>query len=169
MRYLTNYNGPLDGDVIERAENLFDRFLGRTLALTTHKDSGRYDKSRNCFMLTNTPFVELVSINGRVKSWFYSEIIGATGLIYIPKEDVVIHRKDDKVAVSLPPSLYGPAYDEVEIEYKAGLTDIPQDINDAILEIAKLLDKGDINEWNCMLPETVIDVINKYQRKEEFR
>jgi hypothetical protein len=152
-------------EYLTKAEAIVERFLRKPLGVRTYKDFGPYDKTTNFYPLTHKPLVEVLAIKARAKNWFYSDIMGESALVEIPLKDAVIHRKDDRAAITLPPSIYGTPYDEIEVEYTAGLSELPADLQQAINEVADDLKSGKIDDWNCILPIDVIDVIDKYREE----
>lgn len=152
-------------DYLAKAESIVERYLREPLGIRTYTDSGPYNKNTNFFQLTHKPLVQIRSIKARAKNWFYSDIIGEASFVNIPVQDVVTHRKDERSAITLPTSIYGTPYDEIEVEYTAGLTELPEDLQHAVKEVARLLESGQIDDWNCILPIDIIDTIDKYRKE----
>jgi hypothetical protein len=151
--------------LIERAEALFERFIGDRIQLDTYTVTLDYgDKGA---VIRNSNVVDVLSVRAKASTWVFEDFFGNTEWVDIDMTQIVTHWKDGKLHINLPPTLFGTSYKEVEVTYVAGYEEIPEDIIAALREIEDLLRKGTITEWNCILPVSILDVINKY-RKEVF-
>jgi hypothetical protein len=151
--------------LIERAEALFERFIGDRIQLNTYTVTLDYgDKGAE---IRNDKVVDILSVRAKASTWIFEDFFGNTDMVDIDMTQVVTHWIDGSLHINLPPTLFGTPYKEVEVTYVAGYEKIPEDILTALREIEDLLRKGTITEWNCILPVSVLDVINKY-RKEVF-
>ena len=150
-----------------RAGAIFERLIGRKLTITTYIERLE-NRPLSGLQINHTPLQQIITIRARTSNWGmdfdYGKVFGKTGWIGIDPEDVVVHTKDDKVAISLPPSIFGTPYDEAEITYKAGLLEMPQDVREAVIKMSQLLENHELDEWNCILPSDVIDVVSKYKK-----
>jgi hypothetical protein len=119
------------------------------------------------FPLKNIPVVKIISVYGKTSQsgiFEYGKFFGSTDWIELDTNDIVVHTKDDLISLSLPPSLFGTPYEEAKIKYVAGIAETPHDVEEVILEIARLLNAGEIDEWRCFLPVEILDVIEKYRK-----
>jgi hypothetical protein len=151
--------------LIERAEALFERFIGDRIQLDTYTDSLPYGDIGT--IIRNDKVVDILKVRAKASNWVFEDFFGNTEWVDIDMSQVVTHWKDGRLHINLPPTLFGTPYKEVEVTYVAGYEEIPEDILTALREIESLLRNGTITEWNCTLPVSVLDVINKY-RKEVF-
>jgi hypothetical protein len=149
--------------LFERAQALFERYVGYQINLNTYTKTLKYDLDGA--LIRNDKVVEILSIRAKTSNWLYQNYFGSTEWFDISLEDVVIHERDGYLYVNLPPTLFDTTYSEVEITYIAGHERVPSDMVDAIQHIERLLIEGTITEWNCILPINVIDVINKYRKE----
>lgn len=147
------------------AAQIFTRYVGYDVFRRTVTESVRYERKMG-FRLRNTPCIRLIDIKGMAEEWLYEESFGNTDFIAISLGDVTVHQKDDIVALTVPPTMFGTAYSVLEVTYETGFDPLPKDIEQALHEIDSLLENGQITEWNCMLPISVLDVIDKYRKKE---
>ncbi|HDR8003424.1 TPA: hypothetical protein QCY70_004939 [Bacillus cereus] len=152
-------------DYLERAEALFNRYVGRKVKAERYSEQLRYDGAMGA-KLSQTPVVRIVSVKAKTSNWDYNDFFGDTKYIDIDLDQVSLEAKGEATHITLPPTMFGTDYSDVEVEYIAGLEEIPQDVTAAIKEIASLLRTGQITEWNCILPVSIIDVIDKYRKEE---
>lgn len=151
--------------LLERAEALFERFVGNRIQLETYTVTLDYgDKGA---VIRNDKVVDVLNVRAKASTWLFEDFFGNTDMIDIDMTQIVTHWLDGNLHINLPPTLFGTPYKEVEVTYVAGYEKIPEDIITALHEIEDLLRAGTITEWNCILPVSVLDVINKY-RKEVF-
>lgn len=148
---------------LERAEALFERHIGYKINLDTYTKTLKYDLDGA--VIRNDTVVEILSIRAKAANWLYENYFGSTEWFDINLVDVVIHERDGYLYINLPPTLFGTEYAEIEITYVSGHERIPAEMVDAIQQIERLLIEGTITEWNCILPVSVIDVINKYRKE----
>lgn len=150
-------------NLLDRAQSLFERYIGYKFELSTYTAVVVY--SERGAILNSTNVSSIISVRARASEWGYVQYFGNTNWIDISMEHVVIHDKDGRPHLVLPPTMFGTDYSEIEVTYVAGYERIPDDIIFAIREIEQLLGDGTITEWNCILPVTVLDVINKYRKE----
>jgi hypothetical protein len=149
---------------MERAEALFERLVGYQLNLKTYSKIFPYSNDHGV-VIRNDKVVEILDVKAKATEWVYENFFGGTGWSQIDLSHIVISEKDGVVYVTLPPTLFGTSYSDVEITYTAGHERIPDDIIYAITEINRLLEDGTISEWNCTLPVPVLEVIEKYKKE----
>jgi hypothetical protein len=149
--------------LLERAELLFERYVGYKIQLNTYTEVLHYgDKGA---VIRDDKVIEILSIRAKAAAWVFENFFGGTEWEDIDLAQTVIHEKDGYLYINLPPTLFGTAYSEVEVTYISGHQSVPDDMLDAIQEIESLLKQGVITEWNCILPVSVLDVINKYRKE----
>jgi hypothetical protein len=148
---------------LERAKAIFERYIGYKVNVNTYTKTMKYDLDGA--LIRNDKVVEILSIRAKSANWVYQGYFGSTEWYDINLQDVVIHERNGYLYVNLPPTLFGTDYSEIEITYIAGHEQIPADMVDAVQEIERLLIEGTITEWNCILPVTVLDVIEKYRKE----
>lgn len=149
--------------LLERAEAIFERSIGYKIKLDTYTKTLNY--GLDGAVIRNDKVIEILSIRAKASSWVFESFFGQTEWTDIDLAHVVTHMKDGFLYVNLPPTLFGTPYSEVEITYVAGYESVPEDMVDAIREIESLLVSGQITEWNCILPVSVLDVVNKYRKE----
>ena len=151
------------------AETLFERELGYALAATEYTETVRYDPQRGA-RLTRTPVLTLVSVQGTSGTWgIHRDLtlaLGAGAHRDIPVSDVHLHQRGDVAYVVLPVFLWGATYDEVTIQYVAGVSVVPDDVLHVIGELASSLERGETDEWGGNMPASVRDIADRYRRKE---
>jgi hypothetical protein len=167
MRYLENPS--FDPEMIERAEAIFERLLGYPLLETEHTETLKYMPGG--VSIKNVPVHSLVRIRARTSDgghyfFDYGRHFGSTDWIEIDPTHVLLFKTSQFASVTLPPSIFGTPYEEVEIIYRAGLKEAPVQVQHAIVQIAKMLVNGEIDEWHCFLPDEVLDVIESYRKEE---
>jgi hypothetical protein len=149
---------------MERAEAIFERYVGYHLNLKTYINIFPYS-DENGAVIRNDKVVDILTIRAKANQWMFEKYFGETQWTDIDLNHVVTHEKDGFTYVSIPPTVFGTSYSDVEITYLAGHERIPDDIIDAILEIDRLLEDGTISEWNCTLPVPVLETIEKYKKE----
>jgi hypothetical protein len=94
--------------------------------------------------------------------------LGSTNWVDIDREHVALHtsKVTGKSAIVLPPTIFGTSFDECIVVYRAGLVELPEDITDAVLTIATMLQNNEIDEWRCMLPTHVHEVLHRYRKED---
>lgn len=154
----------IDQEAIERAERIFTRYVGRPLKATIYQERVHFSPGMG-FPLAHTPVIRVIKVKARARNWEYGHILGHFGWVEIDPQQAMVSQKPGAAVITLPPTLFGDVYDEAVIEYEAGLEEIPQDALDAIHEIARLIMKGDMDEWNNTIPAHLVDVIEKYRKE----
>lgn len=150
-------------EVYESAVTIFERSLGYSLVTGTYTQ--RENRAHLGIKLKHSPFVRLTSVRATTSNWVFGHAFGNMDWVDIDPSHVGIHTRGTQAVLALPPTLFGTEYEDAEVTYEAGLQDVPQDVQDAVREIATLLEKGEISEWNCILPVHVIDVIQQYRKE----
>lgn len=149
---------------LERAEAIFERFVGYQIKLNTYTKTFRYDEQYGV-LIRNDLINEIVQIRAKASVWEFESVFGDTEWVDINLSEIVTHVGNGSMYITLPPTMFGTTYSDVEVTYIAGHSDVPEDIIGAIIEIERLLTVGTITEWNCILPVSVLDVINKYRKE----
>lgn len=151
-------------EFMDRAKAIFERFVGYRIEEDIYIEETRC-VDNNTPLLKISPVQEIISVKAKAKH-LHSRFFGSTDWVNIDHGHFVIHKQEDKVAISLPPTLFGTEYSQAIVTYKAGLKIVPDDVTTALNEIASLLENGSITEWNCMLPVSVLDVIHRYRKED---
>lgn len=148
---------------IARAEALFERFVGYKIRLSTY-----------AIVIPNDPrgakipddkVVEIHKVRAMASEWMFDKYFGNTGWTDIDSDHMVIHHHDGFYYISVHPTLFGTDYDRIEVTYTAGHVKLPDDMISAILEMQRLIEEDIINEWNCILPAHIVDVVDKYRKE----
>lgn len=159
MRYLRGSTDPYSA----QAEALFERLIGYNLIETEYTERSQYELGG--YIVKHTPFVRLINVRALTDGWEYVNYFGKTSWSVVPLNVVTTHKKDVRALIELPPSIYGSLYTEIEVTYTAGLKEAPDDVKDALSQMASLLKSGDITEWRVILPNDVLDVIHRYRKE----
>lgn len=146
---------------LELAKAIFERRVGYRVFHHTVREEAPYQPFG--VELKQTPVIRLVSVQARANH-IYDGIFGQTDWVEIPVNQVVLHRKDDRAAITLPPTVFGTPYSAVRITYEAGLTTLPADIEEAVQMIAQGLRTGEIDPSSSSLPVPVLEVISRYRK-----
>lgn len=156
----------MNADVLQRAESVFDHFLGFHLGEKEYEEQLRIGKYG--FEIPHMPLIKLISVQGKTENWGPIDFdFGESAWNDIEVEQVSVHPYPNFTLLYVPPTLFGTPYTAVKAKYTAGLQEFPLDVQGSIQIIASLIEKHEIDEWNCQLPVSVLDVIEKYKRKEE--
>lgn len=150
----------------EEALYLFERYLGYKLLETEYTERYRY--GWHGALLKNDYVKRIVSVKGRTDSWgdwMSNDAFHESVWIDINPEHCDLHTRGKVSAVTVPSTIFGTRYTEVEVTYVAGLKKMPEDVKEAVNEIASLLRSGDITDWNCIFPNSVHDVLDKYRKE----
>jgi hypothetical protein len=147
----------------ERAEAIFERSIGYKLRMYEYTDTLQYGAQGA--VIRNDQVIEILSVRAKASMWEYENFFGNTDWVDIDLGEIVQTEKDGFIYLYLPPTLFGTLYHSVEVTYIAGYSEIPEEIILAIQEIASLLKSGQITEWNCIMPVSVLDVIDKYRKE----
>lgn len=159
MRYIDHDD--TNASVVELAESLFERFVGRRLASECYEESIVIRNS--IAVLAHTPVVSIHSIkahlaeNASVVPWSMDVDIASTN---VQVEGALIH---------VPSSIFGVSFSSAHVVYEAGLSEIPDEIQSVVEEIAYRIAKGDMDEWSgtASLSDEAQETIAKYARGGE--
>lgn len=150
----------------EIAESIIERYLGYSITPKEHEEHLKLGKYG--FELTYKPFLSLVSVIARTDEWGAPGMsLGQSVWIDIPIHQVHVFTYDSITLLNAPPTLFGTAYTEVKVTYKAGLTDVPDALEEAIKTVTNLIHKGEIDSWNCQLPTDVLEVLDSYRKEDK--
>lgn len=138
------------------AETMFERLIGYQFALTTLNETHTFGKKTGKQIQLKQSPVEILLVEGylkidqlKIKNWFP-----------IPIENI---SQIDRV-LDIPPSLFQLPYEKVKVTYLAGETEIPEEVSQAVQEIADLLHDEALKEWNLPLSQKTLDVIGRYKK-----
>jgi hypothetical protein len=158
MRYLD-----VDSPHIERAEALFERLIGYSLVNRDYNEIGTV--TQGAYALKQYPFSTLLDVKARSANWGYDGIFGKTEWTSIHTQSIFTSTRKNVTTLHLPPTIFGTNHTEVDVTYSAGIIDVQQDVKDAILKIADLIELNEITEWNTNVPDDVAVVIDRYRRE----
>lgn len=153
VRFTTHYRY----ETLHLAESLFERFVGRRIALDMYEETVPIVRSRG--QLAHTPVSEILSIKARCE-----------GSAYVPwalDGDVACDYFDASGHIALPSTLFGESYTSARIAYLAGYDEIPADVEACVLEIAQAIDERRMDEWSGMsaLSDEAQATINKFRER----
>lgn len=141
------------------AEEILERLLGHSFAIKEYTVEYELGKSHSQIHLLNHKGI--TKCRGFVE---FPEMM-FSGWCDVPVEAISII--DD--VLDIPPSIFGTKYKKVEITYRAGSEEIPQELQDAVIEISDELAKHGAMIWNIPLSERTLMAIRKYHRGEGIR
>lgn len=121
-------------DILARAEEVVQSFLGRDLKETTYTEVMR--PSSQTFFVKNRPITSVTSIKRRPNILFSWDLMDLSR--------VVVENGPGYVTSYLPITNY-----DVEIVYSAGFVTIPEDIKEAIIMQAVLLSFQDLEVYGA--------------------
>ena len=145
----------VEDDLLE-AEEMFERFIGYSFAVSTRSEVLSFSKHTGYQIKLRDMPLKILKCEGYLK---YAPMM-FEGWVEVTLEHVGQLGK----VLDIPPSIFQVPYDKVRVEYLAGTTEIPEDICLAIQEIADHLKKENINSWNLPLSAATLKVITKYKR-----
>lgn len=146
------------------AEALFEKYLGFSVFPKEVNEHIRLEKYG--FELRYKPFISLVSIRARTETWGdYGINLGQSVWVDIPLEQTHVFQHDTITLLAIPPTLFGTVYTEVSVTYKAGLFDVPKDLQKAISTVETMIKQGEIDSWNRQMPLEVLEVIDSYKKE----
>lgn len=155
MKYLTP--GRYDDKVVEIAEALFDRFVGRSLAREQYTETCRLINGLG--YLSKVPIISIESIEATVES---SLVVPWTLSSYVSP----IYLNRDNGVFVLPRSMFGEQFTTARVTYVAGYDPVPPDVSKCVEEIATLVQEGLMDEWSSpsALSDEAQAIIAKYRR-----
>lgn len=145
----------IEGDFID-AEAMFERLIGHSFAISTHIETHTFNKSTGCQIKLRECPVEIITCEGFLK---FDEL-KINDWAEIPIE--IICQMEQ--VLDIPPSVFQVPYDKVRVTYLAGAEEIPEEICQAVQEIADLLANENVSEWNLPLSQNTLIVIGKYKK-----
>lgn len=155
-----SYENSVSSNDLDLAKEIFERFVGYKVFPRIVCEDVHYGPAGA--ELTHVPVIKLISVQGRARH--IHDFFGHTDWIDIPLSEAILHQKDGRAAVTLPPTLFGTPYVEARVTYEAGLTVIPDDIKEAVKTIIDGVRAGEIDRVNCLLPVEVLEVISRYRK-----
>lgn len=153
------------------SQEIFEKKIGRPFFHKTVQETIPYDVQVGG-MLKHVPVLKIHKIEGRTHKWDqwnFHNLLGSTDWIEIPVDHIVLHQNTSRANITLPYTVYGVPYDEVRIQYEAGVTRVPADVKQAVDTIAQLISENKIDRYNCILPSEVMKVVEKYKAKGGVR
>lgn len=146
---------------IDLAERLFERAVGRRVVTDRYEDTVVIRNSIG--ELPHRPVTRIESVHARCEDYEYADVFGPTDYAPIPIEQVAWSGEGKFV---LPSSVYGVPYSRARVVYDAGLTEVPDEIVRVILESARLIDAGQLDEWSGShsLSDESLATIDRYRR-----
>lgn len=140
MRYVKHAS--YDEETLDVAEALFERFVGRRLAVDFYTE--RIKVEHNAVVVKHTPIVKVARVRALTTDYPYCDALGPTDLC-----DVDVSHVDKRNGrLLLPPTLFGTSYTLAEVAYYAGLSEIPPDAERVVTEIADLVSRGAMDQWS---------------------
>lgn len=155
-----NYASWASSSELELAKAILERRIGYGVFRRTFCDVVPHGNLGA--ILKHTPVIRLLSVQARANHIY--DLFGQTDWIDIPLEQAVLHQKDGRAVVTLPPTLFGTSYAEAKITYEAGLINVPPDIEKAVQMIAEGLHTGEIDPETGVLPVEVLEVISRHRK-----
>jgi len=138
------------------AELMFERLIGYPFALSTLTEVHTFGKKTGSQIQLKQLPVSIVAVDGflkfdelRFKNW-----------TSIPIQNICQIGR----VLDIPPSIFQVPFETMRVVYLAGETVIPDEIKEAVQEIADLLMDEDLNEWNLPLSKSTVAVIDKYRK-----
>lgn len=148
------------------SNELIEQLLGYSLYPKEHTEIIK--RREFGFELKYSPFTTLISVQARTDEWGYPGLnLGQSVWHDIPIDQVHIYNRDSIKFLVLPPTLFGTEYSEAKVTYKAGLTEIPKPLQEVMETVENLVDTGEINAWNCQLPNDVLEVIDSFRKEDK--
>lgn len=148
------------------SNELIERLLGYSLSPKEHTETIK--RREFGFELKHNPFISLISVQARTDEWGYQGVsLGQSVWVDIPTEHIHLYNRSSVKYLVLPPTLFGTEYSEVRVTYKAGLSTIPESLQKALETVEHLVDTGEINAWNCLLPNNVLEVIDSFRKEDK--
>ena len=145
----------IDGDFLD-AEAMFERLTENKFASREYIETLTFGKKTGQQVKVKIQPTTVTKIEGYLKYQAFHYDCWTD----IPIENVIQLGQ----VFEIPPSLFQLPYDKVRISYRAGEEVIPQEIKDAVQEIADLLSDDNMFEWNLPLSQATLDVISKYRK-----
>jgi hypothetical protein len=142
-----------------RAEEMFERLIGYSYAVTTYEELHAFTENTGSqIQLTKDP-IEFESCQGYLEY----EPLMVKDWCEISLETVMQKGR----VLDIPPSLFGVPYKKVRVQYTAGSVEIPEDIKAAVEEISQLLANQNASAWNLPLSHETLLTIDFYKKKRE--
>lgn len=148
------------------SNELVERLLGYSLFPKEHTEIIK--KREFGFELKYSPFTSLMSVQARTDEWGYQGAsLGQSVWMDIPLDQIQVYQRNSHTFLVLPPTLFGTEYSEIQATYKAGLTEIPEPLQKVLETVDHLVDTGEINAWNCQLPNEILEVIDSFRKEDK--
>ncbi|GEM_PF-5655255 len=145
----------IEGEHLE-AEAMFERLIGHSFAVSGHTEVHTFGKNTGSQIQLRCLPVEILLCEGFLK---FDEL-RINGWTEIPIEIICQIGQ----VLDIPPSVFQVPYEKVRVTYTAGAVEIPEEICQAVQEIADLLDDEDATEWHLPLSQSTLLVIGKYKK-----
>jgi hypothetical protein len=145
----------IEDDCLE-AEELFERLIGHSYAVSTQVEEHKFGKNTGKQINLKEMPLEIISCEGFLK---FEQLL-FNNWVPIPIENICQIGQ----VLDIPPSIFQVPYQKVRVTYRAGAEVIPAEMRQAVQEIADLLQIENVNEWNIPLSPATLDVIGRYRK-----
>ena len=143
-------------DDCPEAEELFERLIGYSYAVSIHVEDHKFEKHTGKQIKLKEMPLEILSCDGYLKF----DLLLVKSWVPIPIQNICQIGQ----VLDIPPSILQVPYEKVRVTYRAGAEVIPDDIRQAVQEIADLLKNENANEWTLQLSPATLDVIGRYRK-----
>lgn len=145
----------VEDDLLE-AEEMFERLIGYQFAKSIYNEVHAFTKQTGHQIKTKNFPLDILKCEGYLK---FDQMM-FEGWVEIPIETVCMIGQ----VLDIPPSIFLVPYEKIRVEYLAGTDEIPEEICNAIREIADHLEDENTNSWNLPLSSDTLKVISKYKK-----